>query len=623
MQSTASSANSARTGAVIRENLRRFWPLTLVFFLAMFLTSVFQAILSLVTSDSGAAVWKNHILSVLSGAHPMLILVSFILPVVAAVSVFKYLNQTSAVSVMHAMPFSRRQLFSSNFFSGLILSLAPVLALALTILPFVIGQRFHLISSEPEVVGVLLWFTWLISIVVVVCFTYALSVFACIITGTTVMNILIACLLNFIVIFLYLLSIAYLDTFLLGFQSSGDSLDLAIYMHPLILSATSGALHFLQIVLYLIASGVVALLAFLLYRVLKTERAGDSVTFRVAGMLLIYIVTLLGMSGIGILFFLGFGEFALYVGAFLGALLTFIIITMIVRKTPKVFNMDALKHFGIFVIIGAVFMVCTTTDITGYEHRVPNPGAIRSVEVDFIHYPFLIPYEKYHVSDVQMVFTDPDSIGHVIALHEALIPAERRYREKHMPGAATSEDPYPLYDDKDALLSQQWSGGLYLRYEKTGLFRMNRTYDDMYRDGQFLMELPDVKALAETSEFKDAYSLENRIGYDHIANINLAASDSGGRANVAFFELMLQPDNMRELLRCMDKDFKALSFEDMNDLDAKRFTLELEYEVSYGGRYESYHYTNNIYYRITDQYTETIAWFKAHDLYDNLLSNNE
>ena len=69
---------------------------------------------------------------------------------------------------------------------------------------------------------------------------------------------------------------------------------------------------------------------------------------------------------------LGKSEFYMYAGLAAGTLIFFIIGQMIVKKTPRIFNMKSLKSLGVYSLITVLFILALNFDVTGFEKRVPE-----------------------------------------------------------------------------------------------------------------------------------------------------------------------------------------------------------------------------------------------------------
>ena len=122
MNSKRSYSNrSFLSGPLLVENLKRFWLGSVLAFIGYFLI-VCMPILTLREAF--------QINNVLTGTYIPAALWAAGVPVVAALLIFRYLHQQSSAAIVHSMPLSRKQLYHTNFLSGAVLCLAPVLLLS-------------------------------------------------------------------------------------------------------------------------------------------------------------------------------------------------------------------------------------------------------------------------------------------------------------------------------------------------------------------------------------------------------------------------------------------------------------------------------------------------------------
>ncbi|MEG1585090.1 MAG: hypothetical protein RR361_08565, partial [Anaerovorax sp.] len=199
---------------LIKENFRRFWAIPVLSFLVYFFSFPFQVIMSYGHLNELSLFIGNALLN-----HQIPIMFAHgVFPAIAAVIVFRYLQSTSSATVMHAMPFSRNKLFNSNGISGLLLVLIPfllngliLLALSKPVFSMYEGQNAF---ARTDIL------VWMGESVVIICFVYAISVFAGIVTGNMMMHFAMAGLLNFVVPGLLMLFSVYFQQFVFGFRLS-------------------------------------------------------------------------------------------------------------------------------------------------------------------------------------------------------------------------------------------------------------------------------------------------------------------------------------------------------------------------------------------------------------------
>ena len=196
---------------LILENLRRFWAIPALAFLVYFLSGVFPVLMTYRHLND----MSSYIEISLNNQQPFYMLAHLMFPIITAIVIFRYLQGISSVSVMHSMPFTRAKLYNSNFISGLILIISPILVNGLILLAIskpVFNQYGTETGMMIDTINVfsraeVLHWIWISILIVIV--TYSISVFAGIVTGNSLMHFATAVWFNFLIPALYGVFIAY------------------------------------------------------------------------------------------------------------------------------------------------------------------------------------------------------------------------------------------------------------------------------------------------------------------------------------------------------------------------------------------------------------------------------
>ena len=637
MQQLKSSANqSTCISALIKENLRKFWPISLVAFLIMFISTVFPALMMHEFEDK-----VDFISDATRYNNVAYVLLSFVLPIIASVVVFRYNSSVGHTTIMHSLPMTKKTLFIGSYISGMIISLAPMILSAITLLPFIdfsFGSFEITIAKYYAQATMLAWLALIVAMLVIHLFVFSISAIAGMIAGNTALHVILSCVLNFVVLIFYALAIGYLSTFIIGFEASDTSGMIALHMHPLVLAVSSGDIYSsnafagsfsaLAAIIYIIVSIALAVCAALLYQKRKVERTGDSIVFHSAEHVITYLISLIGMAAIGILFYSIYSDSLppFFVGSFFGAVITFIIVSMILQKTPKIFNLKTVKRFGIFIIVAIVFISSTVFDITGYTNRVPSPASIRSGEIDFSSLPFTVPYSRYYDATFTISGENKEDVAIMIDFHKEAISASKLEREKRR---NNPDGPYITnYAEKDYGYDIQmqnkytWRTNLTLDYNTGGLFNLHRNY---YYDANE----QTLEGLLALSDFKTTTSLSSAIDFDNVISIAYSETyNSRLGESLPQFTLPLSTKQKMELLECFDKDYANLTYSQMiRNYEDIMFEFEIEYKNP-ANQSDSYYRGDSYYqeinkshmnYAITEDFPKTIDWLKKNGIYDQLL----
>jgi hypothetical protein len=453
-------------------------------------------------------------------------------------------------------------------------------------------------------------------------FVYALTVFAGVITGTTSLHIIVAAVLNVAALAFYLIVTALTSEFLYGYYSEA-TYSIARFLHPAIafiisqFRITSPA-GIAEPLLFIAISAAFSAAAFILYKKLKSERVGRPFTFEIAEYAFIIIVTLCGMTICGLMFAEvgGAGQlrderFLFYGGAIIGAIVTYMAATMVARKSTRIFDMRLLRNFGVYAICAVLFLVCTTTDITGYEKRIPEAAAVKSVEVGMPLSFNIIPY-RWGYSDTKVRLADKEGIEAVTALHKVIADAGPKF--------SVSNNKYYIEDssmdtfEESAMEFMNYETQLTLKYKRNGGGFISRIYDLNPK----VANTKQLRNLIGSKSWRKASTMGNLYGYKLLRNVDVIFGDSGHMLendNPAF-EKKLTDSEVRELAAHLDADYMKISTDDLisRSLSDEILTFEFSWVAKKGHDSPPY-----ITYSVTAEYTETIKWLKENGWYEDMV----
>ncbi|HWQ77713.1 MAG TPA: hypothetical protein VN381_02795 [Anaerovoracaceae bacterium] len=578
---------------LIIENMRRFWAIPALAFLVYFLSGVFPILMSYSHLND----LSSYIRMSLINQQPFYMFAHLMFPIIAAVVIFRYLQGVSSVSVMHSMPFTRAKLYNSGFLSGLILIAAPILANGLILLAVSkpvyrqYGTETGLMTETVDLfsrTGILnwIWVSLLIAFVV-----YAVAVFAGMVTGNGLMHFATAIWFNFLIPALYGVFIVYFSRYLYGFDTTGNWAEYGMRISPFLNVLQSEGVFGVGITIYYVASFFILCgITSFLYQKRKLERAADSLVFGFMEPIICYLIAFLGMTLLGFYFeVLGESELYFYGGLAAGTVIFFIIGQMIVKKTPRIYNLQSLKSAGIYALIAILFLLGLNFDVTGFERRVPSPGKISSFTLseDFVIGGKFGAYTwnddtlyKNSGDEDGFRLKDPGNKEAVTALHQTFIDNKARF-----------ENPGNIMQT-----------GVYLRYNPDSAVSMTRHYQIDY---DFFKNSKEFKQIYESKEFKDYFTPLN-LDYTGLTIINVSSE-------VPFREIVeiKNQADMLEFLECLDRDFKAQTFEDIVGLKHPYATVSISFKYkNENSDTPERLLDNSATYRITENYANTIQWLE-------------
>lgn len=562
------------SGVLIRENLRRFWALPTITFLVYFFSSVFPMLIYLAKLDKLA----RYIDLCLHNQQPFFMIAHLLTPIFAAIIVFRYLQSTPGATVMHSLPFNKSLLFNSGLISGLIMISSPIVLNGLLLL-LINRPTFLSWDNTVNVFTVKAVVIWMGSSLLIVTFIYIIAVFGGMVTGNSILHLIGAGGFNFLLPALYGTFVLYFTMYLYGFDPSGDWWRTVALLSPYSeVVSSSGNFTTKKVLGYSIAILVITIVSAVLYHKRKLEKAGDAMAFRFMEPIICYLITFFGMTAMGF-YFNALGEgptdranYFTYLGFALGTIIFFVIGRMTVKKTLRVFNKDSLKSLAIYIAIAGLFLTGLSVDATGFEKRVPDIAKVDSVVVDGNAINSALSHTQTSIN-----FRDSENMKHIASFHKSVIENKKRFLD--------NETIHKLY--------------VTLKYKK-GKQRYNRSYNIDYN---FLAESPHLKALCESKEYKDFLS-PSGLGEDGFSSITLYAPS--GNDNI-YLDI---GDGYLALLEAYEKDFRAMSFEEIISPRKAYMTLSLSYYKILPGQSKDKEQYYSVEYPITASCINSIKWLK-------------
>lgn len=591
---------------LVKENLRRFWAIPALAFLAYFLSSVFPILMSYGDITN----MYSYIEMCLTNKQPFFMAIHLTLPIIAAVIVFRYLQSSSSVTTMHSMPFTRAQLFNSNLVSGLILIVLPLLANELILQAiakptydyymYVDYEKMSALTDSAVNIftrsNVLQWFWHSLLIVLVI---YAISVFAGMITGNTVMHLVLAFGFNFLAPALYLTFITYCSNYLFGFTSMGIHEKILVGLSPFTQVFSNDESFTIPFqVYYIVLTLFILIVSGFLYQKRQMERSGDSIIFNFMIPAICYLIAYFGMSLMGYYFkSLSSGnsdtqtsDVYFYAGLIAGAIIAFIIGRMIVLKTPRVFNKQSIKSFGLFALIASLFICSITLDLMGFENRVPNinkVSGVLSTSFDFINNAGRYTINSFKPSSAEsktneFYYSDPKNVKALIALHQDIVNKKSEVEKAQKLNIQT----YPIS----------------LYYDISNPLGLQRSYILSYKE---MINNRHLKQLYESSEFKNYFSFNN-LNYEEMTRMtlsNIYFYDDTAASNLIITDI----SKISGLLDAMEKDFQHRTYENYLSQKHSYCNMYLDYKCL-GEKDKIEKSTLDISVLLTD--INTIQWLK-------------
>lgn len=481
---------SSSERALARSDFRRFWPLLFGY-----------AVLWLCALP--LSLWSRH--DYLSSRRPMeamasvsnyfynasraSIYVSAFFAVLLAMALFAYLMNSRSVGLMHSLPITRGRQFATHFAVGVVMFTAVHLATALLTLP---------VQAALGAVNMRGTWEWFAAAELTSLFFFALATLCALITGWLLAVPVIYTGINFLFGAFYLLISTMTQLFYWGYESGGWT-GWVSWLTPLVrLYNTAGSVGPEDIVLYgmengtnyyvnylparfwnamliyTVAAVLFIVIAWLFCRARHSETAGDAIVFPWLRPVVLYVISLAGGMGLGILlwYLVSYGEsiYVMLLCQIVAGLIVYFGVQMLLHKSFKVFNhrgwLGAAALAAALVIISLVIRF----DAFGAQKYVPDVNQIESAQIN-----------TYAYDDVPSVrgLKDPQGLEKLTAFHKAVL-------DQGKPAAAEIDQVIgvPTSENDD---SQRYITFAFSYYMKDGS-TVYRTYTQIVRRGTPLYE---------------------------------------------------------------------------------------------------------------------------------------
>ena len=420
---TMKSRMSFFNPTLLRKNTGRFAPLWGCLLAILLITGPFLLLRELSASDSfpgdrtGIEILRTragYVREYLEDFPKNGVSVGFVMAILCAAMVFKYLHKTRSAYMMHAFPMTRTCHFVTNTVSGLLFYAVPVLAMgaAYQIILLVNGLGA---SSGLLWLGILRWLLQYL-------FFYGLAVFCMVLSGRTVIAVLSYVALNFVGYLLPMLVILECKALFYGLviTVNRELAALSPLLRLLIFGQGFGKLS----VIYAFVGLALLALGWYHNRVRQVERAGDAMAYGWARVAFRLVFTACCAVGIGLilttLFTVGSdsGNLAwlLLINTLIGCFVGWFGSSMMLARTVKVFRKPRLwLGFGVFAAVLTGFILGLRFDILGWQRRVPETNEIASVEISTGESGIVLG--DFNIPDDTVRLTDPADFETVRTIH--------------------------------------------------------------------------------------------------------------------------------------------------------------------------------------------------------------
>ena len=497
--------NSVFSGPLFKENMKKLWPMSLIGFLICFISGPLPVITSYSELKANTV---NNVLQFFNFGYSIVV---GVLPAIAAIMVFSYLHRTASVSVVHAMPYSRKSLFVTNWLSAFAASALPFILTALILLVLRKPVTAYSGDIQYEAFALTKILGFLLNHLMIICFVLSVCVLAGMISGTTVIHFLTAGALNFLLPALYLVGQTYAQGYIYGYNYSDSIWDSLYLMNPFFFVANGpqgifrgssiDEWNWLLFLYFIALSFIISVIAMVLYNKRRLERAQDSYVFGFAKWIILVLIVFFSSALLGIIIEALFGfSRSLYgpkgslIGYIIGGLIGFIAGLMIVKKSTRVFNKKALLPFAVCFACMALFIGGFSLDVLGLSKKIPAADKIDDVNIEY----YAIRYNDMRVSRSE------SDIELARALHKSIID-NRALLEDLLENGPSGEYETVNYSS------------IYFGYN----LKNGKTFSRYYTvPTEFMVKQPELRALYDDESMRGITDSLRRVTADQILEIN-------------------------------------------------------------------------------------------------------
>ncbi len=386
---------------IFRNNIGRHWPIWTGYLFLLVFTGPFSLFMS---NSNHSFVEKRDFLYGLSTvmnicASPIIMSIFIVL---SAMAVFSYQFNARCAHAIHALPIAREGLFLTNYLSGLTYLLVPQLInyLLTTLVTLGINPAYT-DNLHP----------WILSCFFVTILLYSTMVMFCMFSGNffwpTVLYVIFNLLyigIKFLVLglgHLLLYGVTTQETAFMGkdsllsplFHLTGfhtfSPIDLPLHSMEIAVSSTDFYIP------YTIATVLIIIVAFLLYKYRKIECVGDVLSYK---MMRPFFLWLASLCIIGLLteFFTSFffnsdiylneSHFrVVFIFVFAFSFICFYAVEMIIKKRFRIFSKKKVMESFFFTAFVIITLCCIRYDIFNLESKIPTLDSIKYVDIDYFY----------------------------------------------------------------------------------------------------------------------------------------------------------------------------------------------------------------------------------------------
>lgn len=239
--------------------------------------------------------------------------VAYILATIIGILLFSYLNNQRQINFYHSQPISRKKLFLSNYFAGLLLGIIPMLSvflISIAIAASTVAFGAYVKICIIHAFGFIAFYVTGLSI----------TALACQISGSTLFSIYTVGFLNFFIpaigAAISSLITEFSDTIILTYELVLKLSPVTYFLSRIGTSSNVLMFSILQSFVYIAISLLISFIALLLYHIRPSESSGSTIVFKPIGAFIKYISAFVFATGFGFLYAGSVQSFSIFILSF-------------------------------------------------------------------------------------------------------------------------------------------------------------------------------------------------------------------------------------------------------------------------------------------------------------------
>lgn len=500
----------------------------------------------------------------------------FTIPVLMAVFLLRYMHVNASSDFMHSLPIRRETLFRHQIGSGIFMLITPILFTSMIMLLFYIFVDV----SDFYTLGDLGY--WMLVTLTVTLLTFIAGVFVGTLTGLSAVQGVLTYILLLFPAGIYVLITFHVSYFIAGYAEISGLDQTFEHFSPIMDVLVTNQLEgqavlpigYLTLAIYLVISIVLYYIAMVIYQKRPLESATQAIALHSLKPVLKFSMTFCFALFVGMYFGETQSSIPWIIGGYLlGIILGYLLATMLIAKTWRVFTFENAKGILVYGIAASLIASIIPVFWQKYESYVPALDEVEYVYIGDTYYE----YEDAKLYNDSLSFIrSEETINAIRTLHKEFI--------QH-------GDPLNR-SGKYYFISYKMKSG----EEVQRSYRLNPKEINT-----------ELKAVWETEDYKKlAYPFIN-LDPLSVQKINIRPHGPGNTEAV-----IVDPDKMKEFFSHIKSDINALSFEEMMNPVGLQSYVSISLNNEKDKR--AYAYQRNT--MIPTSYENTTKWLKEENLYD-------